>query len=281
MAYRTQKTSHKRDRQNKLAIQTRNTAFRELSLLKGRSNRFDLEFIDEFYPHWDDILTEYTRAQLTFPSDIFVAISGLTKSIEKWTGLTNIYGMWKELLPIDLLWSRIGEGSTVTRSFLCPTWSWGSCVGMQVRTFNFFTHEIATFCSEECFPACVTARVISLEPASAASESNMRIKIQGPMFCTKIVLPNGHRYVPTLEGTGGDCIVDVEAEHTYGEIVFCLVIIEGRSRDLISLRIGLVLARSKHERDKYVRVGVWKQSGVVNARKDLILNAKKKTVFLI
>lgn len=259
----------------------RNIAFRQLSLLKARSSKFDIDYIREFYNRWEDILRKYTAAQLTYQSDVFVAIFGLTESIEKWTGLINIYGMWKELLPIDLLWTRFGEGSTATRSLLCPTWSWGSLVGERVSTFDFFAHEISFHCSEENFPAFVKARVISLEPASAASESNMRIKIQGPMFCTKIVLPNGHRYVPTLEGTGGDCIIDVEAEHTYGKIVFCLVIIERRSRDLISLRIGLILARSKHEREEYVRVGVWKQFGVVNARKDLISNAKEKTIFLI
>lgn len=259
-----------------------NTAFRELSRLKAHSRRFNIEYIHEFYGRWNDILTKYTGAQLTYQSDIFVAISGLTESIEKWTGLTNMYGMWKELLPIDVLWIRLGRGSTATRSLLCPTWSWGSLVGTKVSTFYFFAQDIATFCSEENFPAFVKARVISLEPASAVSESNMRLKIQGPMFYTQIVEPNdGHHSVPILEGAGGYCFIDGQAEHTYGENVFCLVIIEGRSRDLVSLRIGLILARPKREREEYVRVGVWRQFAHEEAQKDLISNAEEKTVFLI
>lgn len=155
--------------------------------------------------------------------------------------------------------------------------------------FYFFQLQIAIKGPEGNSAAFVKARVISLEPASAASESNMRIKIQGPMFCTQIVLQNyGHSHVPTLEGTDGHqydgtegfCSIDVEAEHTYGENVFCLLIFERRSRDHVSLRTGLILARPKPEREEYVRVGVWKQYPK-EGQKDLISNAEEKTIFLI
>ena len=246
--------------------------------MKARSSKFDIDYIHEFYNRWEDILRKYTGAQLTYHCDIFVAISGLTESIEKWTGLTNIYGIWRELLPIDLLWGRLGEGSTATRSLLCQTWSWGSLVGTKVGTCNSFPHSIATFSFEEKFPASVKARVLSFEPASAASESNMRIKIQGPMFCTEILLlSKGHRYVPTL-GTGGRCFIDVETEHTYGESVFCLLIIEGENHNLFSERTGLILAHPKREKKEYVRVGVWTK---MTREKGLISNAEEKTIFLI
>lgn len=234
-----------------------NTAFREFRLLKVRSSGSTLNYIHKFYDSWNDILGKYTRAQLTYQSDIFVAISGLTKCIEKWTGLTNIYGMWKELLPIDLLWVRLGEGSKASRSLLCPTWSWGSLIGTGVGTFRMhLLPENDTLWSKR-FPAMVKARVISLEPALAASDGNTRIKIQGLIFCTKILLQSiSHWHIPTLVGTEGKCFIDLETGYTYGENVFCLVIVERRSRVHGLQRIGLILARSKPDREEYVRVGV-------------------------
>ena len=87
-----------------LRYELKNTAFRQISLLRAHSGRLDLEYLKDLYRHWDDILATYTGAQLTHRSDIFVAFSSITKRIEKWTRLTNVFGMWKEFLPLDLLW---------------------------------------------------------------------------------------------------------------------------------------------------------------------------------
>lgn len=99
------------------------------------------------------------------------------------------------------------------------------------------------------------------------------------MFCAKILPPNnGYECVPTLEGTGGFCYFDVQAEYTCGKYVFCLVILEARSG--YTPRYGLLLARPKPEREEYVRVGVWRQYPK-EGQKDLVSNAEEKTIFLI
>lgn len=53
--------------QSRWLYRPENTAFRDINLLEARSNRFDLEFIDKFYPHWDDILRKYTRDSADIP----------------------------------------------------------------------------------------------------------------------------------------------------------------------------------------------------------------------
>ena len=157
-----------------------NTAFRKISLLKTSSGIFDQEFMRAFYSHWDDILQKYTGAQLTYRSDVLIALSGIIETIEKWTGLNSVFGMWKEFLPIDLLWVPVSQSSGAIRSPLCPTRSWASWVGMEVRMSTNLAFD----------GRYIKARFISLDQPSAACESQSKIKIQGPIFCTKI-LPSG------------------------------------------------------------------------------------------
>jgi hypothetical protein len=62
--------------------------------------------------------------QLTYPSDIFVALSGIANSFQLETGYQYVAGMWRESLLEDLCWwpvyrRRLDE----TRA---PTWSWAS-----------------------------------------------------------------------------------------------------------------------------------------------------------
>ena len=269
-----------------------NNAFRQISLLKTRSGRFDLEYMHDFYAHWNNILEIYTRAQLTFPSDVLVAISGITKQIEKWTGLTNIFGMWMELLPMDLLWEPLSPAFENTRSALCPTWSWAFRVGMKVsmifapRGNNLLANDEY----DERYPALIKARILSPEPPLAAPESLMRIQIQGPVFCAKILRV---RDVPvvhyTLEGKAeSSAIIDSPGELAPDEDKFCLLIVERGDLETAPeiFRVGLILARPECEKEDYIRLGVWAQrlfrgeSGKWKAA-DLALNAEEKTIFLI
>ena len=290
-----------------------NTALRQISLLNTRSGRFDLDYMIDFYCHWKDILETYTKARLTFRSDVLVAFSGITKTVEKWTGLTNIFGMWKELLPLDLLWVRIGQGSKAIRFPFCPTWSWASWVDMRVgmvdRLGYGFEHSTRRLGDRRH----VKARVISLDAPSAVSGSHMKIEIHGPMFCTKIkILPTTQSWhINELEGIeGSNFTIDLPDEHLSGENVSCLLIMEleyfrpawPRKGDLIlsrherekeectrirfRIKIGLILSHPEPEKEEYIRIGVWRQAveiyDTMEVRKDdLILNAKEKTIFLI
>ena len=288
----------------------KNTAFRQISLLRTHSGRLDLEYLKEFYRHWDDILGTYTGAQLTYRSDVFVAFSGITKNIEKWTRLTNVFGMWKEFLPLDLLWMR-HPGAKVTtslRSSASPTWSWGSLVGM--RALIAFQPEDLDLPPKDQWggksPAPIKAHVISLDQPSAASESHVRIKIKGPFFCTKVV-PSSYPWYslivpPSSEGVGqNQAHFDVKHDHKSDEYVFCLLILERQKRDLVSIgtrRLGLILARPDCAKEEYVRMGVWEQRvftndeiegynlarenhRIVTNEEDMALNAEEKTIVLI
>lgn len=293
-----------------LRYELKNTAFRQISLLRAHSGRLDLEYLKEFYRHWDDILGTYTGAQLTYRSDVLIAFSGITKSIEKWTRLTSVFGMWEEFLPLDLLWirDRRSEITTSLRSSLSPSWSWGSLVG--IRALMAFRPEDLDLPPKDQWgektPAPIKAHVISLDQPSAASEIHVRIKIKGPFFCTKVV-PSRYSWYdqifpPSSEGVGQtQAHFDLKHDHKSDEFVFCLLILERQKRDFVSIgvrRLGLILARPDCAKEEYVRIGVWEQQvytngeiesydlaredhRIVTKEEDLALNAEEKTIVLI
>ena len=83
------------------------------------------------------MLEAYTTPHLTFCTDLLVAIGGLSSFIEARTGLHFVWGHWKELLPLGLLWhvkesilmddeDLIKKREKRTKSGIFPTWSWPS-----------------------------------------------------------------------------------------------------------------------------------------------------------
>ncbi|KAL2355488.1 heterokaryon incompatibility protein-domain-containing protein [Cryomyces antarcticus] len=91
---------------------------------------------------WQNVVEEFTRRELTRPSDRLPAILGLASAMGRATSdlfTTNEYffGLWRRDLVKGLLWQSIefdgSEGrSSISRrpdKWLAPTWSWASVTG--------------------------------------------------------------------------------------------------------------------------------------------------------
>ena len=78
-------------------------SFRDLFSMKPSLLGANIGYMCGFYKHWRPLIALYAACKLTSPDHILVAISGLVKRIEKQTGLTNIFGMWKDFLLMDLM----------------------------------------------------------------------------------------------------------------------------------------------------------------------------------
>lgn len=85
---------------------------------------------------WQALVTDYSKANLTYPSDKLIAISGMAQDVwTTWRGRVNnrmryIAGLWDSHLPETLLW-RISEKGPGPRPkpYRAPTWSWASIDG--------------------------------------------------------------------------------------------------------------------------------------------------------
>jgi hypothetical protein len=110
---------------------------------------------------WHSVVNSYTRSSLTYQTDRIVALAGIAQMAEKVTGLTYLVGLWKEQLPLDLLWySRESDGGGRRRpdAWRAPTWSWASTenpVGFfEVSDFihHYEIENLAEFISCELVP---------------------------------------------------------------------------------------------------------------------------------
>ncbi|KAL8934836.1 MAG: hypothetical protein Q9216_005712 [Gyalolechia sp. 2 TL-2023] len=81
-----------------------------------------------FYLVWDSIIAKYWASQLTYSSDILIALTGITDVFQARTGLTFTQGVWHEFLPLDLMWHVRTHNQHIptTRLEGFPTWSWAS-----------------------------------------------------------------------------------------------------------------------------------------------------------
>ncbi|KAI5918040.1 heterokaryon incompatibility protein-domain-containing protein [Camillea tinctor] len=90
--------------------------------------------IDTAYEMWLTVQAAYTTCQLTFFDDRIVAISSIIKQIGELTSWSNVWGLWKEKMPHELLWFVDTPGERPqTKDYLAPSWSW---VGIQGRIFT-------------------------------------------------------------------------------------------------------------------------------------------------
>lgn len=80
---------------------------------------------------WETVLHQYSRRQLTYPSDKLPALSGLASYYARLTGQTYLAGLWREDLPRLLLWSMEPQmaPSPLPPKYRAPSWSWASLDG--------------------------------------------------------------------------------------------------------------------------------------------------------
>lgn len=79
----------------------------------------------QFFHAWSSVLTAYSQCALTKPSDKFIAVNGLIKTISERTGLTPTVGLWAEYMLPGLMWHTYNP-DLMPPSTLCPTWSWAA-----------------------------------------------------------------------------------------------------------------------------------------------------------
>lgn len=86
---------------------------------------------EEVYDTWDMLCRSYSEKQLSHGSDKAIALSGLAQEFHALLpGDSYVAGMWKSLLPQNLLWkSAESSGRIDTGSYVAPSWSWLSITG--------------------------------------------------------------------------------------------------------------------------------------------------------
>lgn len=101
-----------------------------------------------YYPFirvWWNLIALYTPRALTYDSDAFLAINGITSVAQRWTHLRNTFGLWLHFFELELCW-YIEPDRPACRprspEWLAPSWSWAST--RQGRVKNVIYREWAS-----------------------------------------------------------------------------------------------------------------------------------------
>ena len=86
---------------------------------------------------WDEIVSAYTKCGLTKEKDKLIAISGIADCFEEKMKDDYLAGLWRSVLPYQLLW-RVEDPASTRRpeEYRAPSWSWAAIEGEVKETFH-------------------------------------------------------------------------------------------------------------------------------------------------
>ncbi|KAL8950208.1 MAG: hypothetical protein Q9222_003737 [Ikaeria aurantiellina] len=242
------------------SLKSRFTIFNPLLRSAGfaGANVHEQEELFQLYKIWTDILGEYWSSQLTYHTDILVAISGITTSIASRSRMTLASGMWTENLHLELLW-KVENPSGTERTTLCQTWSWASLKGAALSTLSRQI-IIKTCVFHLSFNSSVDASgaIRARGPLFHTTLQRSSSSAQGAFLCHDNRLPENTAYHLDVTPSAADDVLDVAL----------LVIAEWQpeleKKDLGPTGewpgyIGLILAPVEEESSSstYKRIGIW------------------------
>lgn len=81
--------------------------------------------------YWRFLVRAYSSRRLSYSKDKLPAIAGMADQYFELTSQEYLAGLWRENLPVDLVWSSWGweEADKPPRVLIGPSWSWASIDG--------------------------------------------------------------------------------------------------------------------------------------------------------
>jgi hypothetical protein len=94
---------------------------------------------------WMTVVESFTERNLTFNEDRLPAIAGIAAALQPYAASDYFYGLWRQELGKNLLWSvhRSESRSRRHRNAYAPTWSWASVIApvMYQSLYEDWTQE--------------------------------------------------------------------------------------------------------------------------------------------
>ena len=226
---------------------------------------------------WLSVVHAYTKTKLTYGSDKLIAFAGIAQEAQRSRGLPSAHylaGLWKDDLPVDLLWRLASPGTRDTTTYRAPSWSWTSVDGEVYFHSPEERAQARDNMVTRIIESCVFANQGWYGPVSDG-----RLKINGPIFRVTLSgvdpLGSDESYFQTLcleeeNFVGGDEFVEIlDHEDLYANWPVagrqlhyaCLTTTPiPRSDEIRSRSEGLILECVSKKNDGYRRIGwlrVW------------------------
>jgi hypothetical protein len=218
--------------------------------------------------HWNDLIDEYTRRQITRSEDMNMALAGVADRFGRAHGLTYLAGLFLEHMPHALLWCRNGHKLPTRKSFLdtAPSWSPLSAPLCPHRAslsapsrYNLYWESHLEFYRWAGYPLNV------LPPASLYDFSGLRLAVEVIVVPTK--LDKIPKLPPLLHQLGLQpllakqtpnyvCRLDAHEDDNGSNGEVLMAVLEVYSPDGVASMQGLLPIPGVEE-DTWKRIGFW------------------------
>ena len=240
--------------------------FRNSLLSKDPEARFEI---------WWRILASYCRRDITYETDLLPALSGIATQMQQHGAGDYLAGIWRDNLPLALLWDGGGEFSERIIPYRAPTWSWASLRRAKSKdndsrfgpdTVNFRTKNL-----EILHTTVINAHCSAVGKDTRGAVASGYITLSGPLvevtWFSKQKMPSSRlkkavdsRYdlVRMYESSNirAHAIFDFNLTLAEYDTLHCLLIGEqdGIGNDI---PIGLILKKARGNEDSWERVGTF------------------------
>lgn len=235
----------------------------ETEVIRWKTLRKDY---DPFYKTLED----FSRCDITYPTDRLPAFAGLAQRQQLRTPGTYLAGLWENDLLYGLMWNSNASPSARPSAYIAPSWSWASL--NSAVTFDGFLH----------YPHHLSPRLIDYS-ISHSSTDELGMVTSGYLhmagYMTKVhtepmssfantQFRRSFRSVVSSRGQG-TLMLDTDADAEDCDNIMCLSVLDGRG---IALR--LLDRKAQQDRPAFTRVGSFKLSpevfeGVVETEFDM------------
>ena len=257
--------------------------FYNLSLIK--LGKLDLSTPSEsllmFHTYWTKLLGFYSATHLTRPSDRLVAISGVISKIRQSTQLTPLAGLWKEILPAELLWKAEDVSHLLQmQEHRAPSWSWASFDGRITNQWVKLARESHDF----------KWKIDVLEAEAAAAPSGQvfasYLHLRGPLRRVREAKSNADGQQQSSVLSAKLWTADNGIREANEELWALLIVRAGRSGlretasglELSMVDVGLILAPVEGSKNAFQRRGYYEESFWPSGKRHIFWEGEDKDV---
>ncbi|ORY18240.1 heterokaryon incompatibility protein-domain-containing protein [Clohesyomyces aquaticus] len=155
---------------------------------------------------WTEIVSDYSRKEMTFAKDKLPALSALAKTYGDRHGDAYLAGLWRKDLSISLAWwvqELLQSDTPLQFGYIAPSWSWASVKGLVQFIWKPQERHIEIL-DAKCFPK---------ERSVYGEVTGGYIRIIGPTpIQMTLGRSSGHSRIIELHGYGFQASLDAEPE---------------------------------------------------------------------
>ncbi|SPN99258.1 uncharacterized protein DNG_02295 [Cephalotrichum gorgonifer] len=151
---------------------------------------------DKAIHHWHSLVKEYNRLKLTFPSDVFPALSGVAKVYQSLLDDEYVAGIWRKTMIEELCWQSLS--CTAVSEYRAPSWSWASVYGSTPAGFNGTHRDVGTILDHH-------VEIDGDNPFGRVKDAWIKVEAPlVPLSLSEKTGPTGHMCGSTGSGNGED-----------------------------------------------------------------------------